>query len=106
MKRNLTPVKGLDYLKCIRPFKNDPLSAIETFRDRYGYLAYFGGPLRTFFLFHPDHVRSVLVDGKNNNEKGDQAKLLKVALGESLSIDEGEEWWRRGTFDLAQESAF
>jgi cytochrome P450 len=93
--RKIVSITGLAYFKSIRAFKKNPLKAMEEIRRDYGYLPYFGGPLKTLFLFHPKDIKTLLVDEKANNEKGDQAKLLKVALGESLFTAEGEEWRRK-----------
>lgn len=95
MNRKINPVKGLAYLKAIKSFKANPLTAMESFRQEYGYLPYFGTPLNTLFLFHPQDIRDVLIKGKDNNIKGDQAKLMKVVLGESLFISEGEVWRKK-----------
>lgn len=78
-------------------FKKDPLAAMKFFRENYGYLPYFGGPLKTLFIFHPDEIKKILVDERHNNEKGDQAKLMTVALGDSLFIAEGEKWRQKKT---------
>lgn len=95
MKRKIYSVKGISYLKAIKSFKSSPLMAMEDFREMYGYLPYFGPPLNTLFLFHPEDIRDALIKGKDNNIKGDQAKLMKVVLGESLFISEGETWRKK-----------
>jgi cytochrome P450 len=95
MKRKIHPVKGIAYLRAISSFKSSPLIAMENFRKEYGYLPYFGPPLNTLFLFHPEDIKDALIKGKDNNVKGDQATLMKVVLGESLFISEGETWRKK-----------
>ena len=93
--RQIQNVKGLDYVKGITAFKNNSLRAMESFQKDYGDLPYFGGPLKTLFVFHPDDIKKNLVDEKHNNEKGDQARLLLIVVGKSLFISEGEEWRKK-----------
>lgn len=88
-------VQAFKYINGIFIFKKNSLSALKYFKESYGDLPYFGWPLKTVMLFHPDDIKKVLVDEKHNNQKGDQAKLLRFTLGTSLFILEGEEWRQR-----------
>lgn len=95
MQRTIESVKGLHYLNGIRAFKKNPLIAMDAFQKKYGDLPFFGGPLNTLFLFSPEDIKQVLIEEKHNNEKGDQAKLMRVALGDGLLTTEGEEWRKK-----------
>lgn len=94
---NLRPpqIPWSQYFTEIFRFKSDPLEAMISLNERYGDLIYFGGPLNTLFLFNINHIETVFIEQKNNNIKGKQGKLLRLALGDGLLVREKDEWRRR-----------
>lgn len=85
-------ISGFNYVKEILRFKEDPLQSMMHLNRNYGDMVYFGGPLKTLFLFNPRHIKEIFVDEKKNIQKGDQGKLLKIALGKGLLVREQDEW--------------
>ncbi len=95
MSKRLPQIPWHNYASEILRFKRDPLEAMMSLNQRYGDLIYFGGPLNTLFLFDIEHIEAVFIEQKNNNIKGKQGKLLRLALGDGLLVREKEEWRAR-----------
>lgn len=75
----------------------NPLRFVEELRERYGDIVQVSaGRVRHYFVFHPDHIREVLVTqaarfGRTDLEK----RLLGKLLGQGLVLSEGEVWQRQ-----------
>jgi cytochrome P450 len=72
------------------PFRRDPLGFLTRLAREHGDVAQFRvGPVRMFFLNHPDHVRDVLVTHHEKFHKGRALQRSKRLLGEGLLTSEG-----------------
>lgn len=80
---------------AFREFLRDPLGYQLRARERFGDVFRFRiGPLIAHFLYHPDHVRRVLIDHQKNYPRGWHYRLVRHLLGNNLVVSEGE-YWRR-----------
>src|SRR4051794_6980737 len=50
------------------------------------------GPVTQYLVAHPDDIRHVLLDNRQNYEKGLDLPRLRLAIGEGLFTSEGELW--------------
>lgn len=91
------PKDALFGIRLIRRFRRDPLSfVLEVARD-YGDLAYLRfGPIRTYFVFHPQLVREVLVTRhKHFRRPPTLIGPLRQIDGNGLVLSEGDVWKRQ-----------
>ncbi|MBN1669357.1 MAG: cytochrome P450 [Anaerolineales bacterium] len=69
---------------------------IEYFMEnwqQYGDIVRFPmGPIENYLLAHPDDVRYVLIENKDNYNKGISMAKLRLSLGEGLFASEGQLW--------------
>lgn len=78
-----------------RAMLRDPLGHLERDWRTYGDIGCVRiGPLRHYFLIHPDHVQHVLQERNRNYVKGPIIARTKVLIGEGLFTSEGD-FWRR-----------
>lgn len=81
--------RGLPLLGSVFQFRADPLGFLAKLRA-YGDVVHVRmGPERLFVLFHPDHVREVLVGRQHDFVKGRGIQWMKRFLGEGLLTSEG-----------------
>src|SRR5262245_54842684 len=78
-------------------FKRDPLGWLSRVHEQYGDVVYVRlGPYRSYWLFHPDPVKEVLVTkAKSFRRTGRQVDVLRQWNGDSLITSEGEAWLRQ-----------
>jgi cytochrome P450 len=73
----------------------DPLGHLERVWRTYGDIGCSRfGPIRSYFVIHPDHVQHVLQERNRNYVKGPIIARTKVLVGEGLFTSEGD-FWRR-----------
>jgi cytochrome P450 len=78
-----------------RAMLRDPLGCLERDWHTYGDIGCVRvGPLRHYFVIHPDHVQHVLQERNRNYVKGPIIARTKVLIGEGLFTSEGD-FWRR-----------
>jgi cytochrome P450 len=79
----------------LRRVRNEPLEYCQELRAEYGDVVGFRlGPLRSYLLAHPDHLKHVLQENHHNYVKGEVIGRAKVLIGEGLFSSEGA-FWRR-----------
>ncbi|OAI40652.1 hypothetical protein AYO40_04600 [Planctomycetaceae bacterium SCGC AG-212-D15] len=78
-------------------FKRDILGFLTGLHRDYGDLVYIRlGPYRSYWVFHPDLAREVLVSkAKLFRRKGRQVDVLKQWNRNSLVISDGDDWLRQ-----------
>jgi cytochrome P450 len=77
-------------------FLRDPLGFQLQARERFGDVFRFRvGPVVTHFVYHPEHVRRVLVEQQKNYLRGWQYRLMGRLFGKSLTTSEGPFWLRQ-----------
>jgi cytochrome P450 len=75
--------------------RRDPLAFVSALARDYGDVVCLGmGPVRAYFLYHPDGVKHLLQDNNQNYVKGELIGRVKVLIGEGLFTSEGD-FWRR-----------
>lgn len=92
MSRQIYRHRPLPLLRSLMAFRSDPLAAMEAMRARHGDLVYFGGPLRSLFVFHPDDIKTVVFQHAEHMIKGAQSHHLKAATGDGVFTSEGRDW--------------
>jgi len=76
-------------------FSTDVLSAILSYRERYGDVVYVPMPLGEIYLFnHPDDVQSILVGEHAHVMKDELTRMLSRFVGQGLLTSEGAQWRR------------
>ncbi len=79
----------------VRRARRAPVTFYQEAFRKYGDVALFkAGPLRFYFLAHPDHVKHVLQENVKNYPRSWFYNFIKLALGEGLVTSEGD-FWRR-----------
>jgi cytochrome P450 len=78
-------------------FARDPLGFLDDVGRNFGDIAYFRvGPVRWYFVNHPDLIREVLVTrGRQFHKEPETLNALRQVDGEGLVITEGEKWLRQ-----------
>jgi cytochrome P450 len=61
-------------------------------RNLHGDLIYFHRPIHTFFAFHPNDIRDVLLKYASQTIKGAQSNHLRAVIGEGIFTSEGQVW--------------
>ncbi len=85
--RYLTPFPFLRRLRA------DSLGYLTALWKEYGDVVCMRmGPLRSYLVSRPEHVRHVLVGNHRNYAKGDLFAKLKAVAGDGLLFSEGEAW--------------
>lgn len=75
--------------------RRDPLAFVERISREYGHVACLRlGPVRAYFLNHPDAVKHVLQDNNQNYVKGPIIARVEVMIGKGLFTSEGDVWRR------------
>jgi cytochrome P450 len=84
-------------IRLLRRFRSDPLNFVEQIARQYGDLAYLRfGPVRTYFVFHPQLVREVLVTRHKHFVRPEVLiGPLRQIDGNGLVLSEGEVWKRQ-----------
>jgi cytochrome P450 len=78
------------------PFRQDPLGFMTRAAREYGdivCLRFFN--LRTYLLFHPDHIEDVIVNNARKFIKGRILRANRHLFGNGLLTSEGEFWLRQ-----------
>jgi cytochrome P450 len=80
-----------------RRLNRQPLEFLTQLQCDYGDLVYMKlGPYKTYWLFHPDLARDVLVSkAKHFRRLGRQVDVLKQWNGDSLVTSDGDSWLRQ-----------
>lgn len=80
-----------------RRFARDALGLLREWQRLYGDIVYLGmGPLRFYWLFHPDLAREVLVtQAKRFRRTGRQVEVLREWDGDGLVTSDGDFWLRQ-----------
>src|SRR5262245_16007785 len=97
MKQPPGPTDWLFGLRLANRFRGDILSFLPDLQRQYGDAVYCRmGPFQTYFFFHPDQVREVLVAKAKHFRRWElQAKVLRQWDGNGLVISEGDSWLRQ-----------
>ena len=96
MRRRDPP--GPRYLspKGLYQLRRNPLAFLSDAAARFGDIVCFrAGPLRSYMIFHPSHLRHVLQDNHDNYIKGFLLAKTKVLIGDGLFSSEGASWRRQ-----------
>jgi cytochrome P450 len=77
--------------------RKDPLAELTKLRNEYGSIFRMTlGPVRVFFLSHPEAIRRVLVDNQESYSKRTKDfEAMKPVLGEGLLTSDGALWQRQ-----------
>lgn len=88
---------GLPFIGATREFAQDRLGFVTRTAREYGDVARvrIAGGEEFYTLFHPDHVRHVLVENNDNYVKGEFFQRQLDLLGEGVLNAEGEAWRRQ-----------
>ena len=88
---------GLPFLGITRQFARDRLGFVTRIAREYGDVVRvpIAGGGEFYDLFHPDHVRHVLVDNNENYVKGELFQQQLDILGDGVLNAEGEAWRRQ-----------
>src|SRR5262245_14903627 len=80
-----------------RRFQRDALGLLRQWQRDYGDIVYLGlGPLRFYWLFHPDLAREVLVtQARRFRRTGRQVEVLREWDGDGLVTSDGNFWLRQ-----------
>src|SRR5277367_101961 len=89
--------KGHPVLGSLKEFRLDPLRLFVSSAQELGDVVLFRfGPVRYYFLRHPDHVQHVLqTNHKNYGKQTFGWKNMKPLLGEGLLTSDGDFWLRQ-----------
>jgi cytochrome P450 len=84
-------------LKFIQRFRTAPLELIGDLHRQYGDIVHARmGPYHTYFFYHPDQVKEILVDKVKLLPKAEmQVRVLRQWDGNGLVLSEGEFWARQ-----------
>jgi len=81
---------------AVRRLRRAPLAYCEELARDYGDLVYIRwANMRTYMVWHPDHLRHVLQENNANYVKGPMVQRTKSLIGEGLFSSEGELWRRQ-----------
>ena len=88
---------GYPLVGCIPKMLQNPLQFLMNSALEYGDVVHLGamGRQQVYLVSHPDHVKYVLQDNSGNYIKSKHFKELKLVLGNSLVVSEGESWQRQ-----------
>lgn len=79
-----------------RRMLRDPLGMMEqSWREHGDVVRSRIGPIAYYALFHPEHVKHVLLNNNRNYVKGPIIARAKVLIGDGLFSSEGETWRRQ-----------
>ena len=93
---NRPPFRELPVVGLLPHMRRDPLSFYgEISHDCGDVVPLRLGPERLFFLNHPDHVKHVFQDNRDNYEKSHHYDRMRYILGEGLFTSRGDEWKRQ-----------
>jgi cytochrome P450 len=97
MKQPPGPTDWLFGMRIAMRFRGDMLSFVPDLQRQYGDAVYYRmGPFQTYFFFHPDQVREVLVAKAKHFRRWElQSKVLRQWDGNGLVISEGDTWLRQ-----------
>ena len=88
--------RGLPVVGVLPAIRRDPLSLFSDSHRLHGDVVGLKLGLQSAILLrHPNHVKYVLVDQRENFRKCDRVEALKPLLGNGLLTSEGEGWARR-----------
>lgn len=88
---------GQDARDTVRRLRVAPLTELPALHARFGDLARVRlGPFATTYLFHPNHVRHVLVDRASSYDKATPGYAIAEAFtGRGLLTSDGADWARQ-----------
>ncbi len=86
------PLPYGNFRDILRDMLGFQLQACEQFGDVFRFRV---GPMTVHYLYHPDHVRRVLVDHQKNYLRGWHYRLLQRLFGNGLVSSEGDYWIRQ-----------
>ena len=96
--------QGLPIIGNYFDLRGDLLNILVGMHQQYGDLIqYRVGPYQFYNLNHPDYIRHVLVDERDNYVKdGRSSQQIRLLSGQSLLTDNGERWRKKR--DLLQDT--
>jgi cytochrome P450 len=75
-------------------FIRNPFGVLHGATEKYGPIVRFGkGSKCTHLIYHPDHVKRVLIDNNKNYEKSSPFGMVKTIFGRGLLFNEGQSWF-------------
>ncbi|MGJ5178588.1 cytochrome P450 [Bradyrhizobium oligotrophicum] len=84
--------RGLDFVAALNDWRKNGLVGLEHLAQRYGDIVCVKFPGRRFYMLnHPDYIRQVLIDNKDNYLRSEGSRRERRFFGNSMQVNNGDE---------------